>query len=34
MMDNDCNILSNLSKFEFQTLRSLLIEMVLGTGNT
>ena len=32
MIDNECNILSNLTKFEFQQLRSLMIEMVLSTG--
>ena len=31
MVDNECNILSNFSKFEFHKLRSLMIEMVLGT---
>ena len=32
MIDNECNILSNLSKFEFQQLRTLMIEMILSTG--
>ena len=34
MVDNECNILSNFSKFEFQVLRNLMIEMVLGTGKS
>ena len=32
MIDNDCNIFGNLSKSEFQYVRTLLIDLVLGTG--
>ena len=32
MFDNECNILSNLSKHDYQQVRSMLIETVLGTG--
>ena len=32
MMDNECNILSNMSKAEFREFRALMIEMVLHTG--
>eukprot|EP00090_Calanus_glacialis_P007040 TRINITY_DN15506_c0_g1_i6.p1 TRINITY_DN15506_c0_g1~~TRINITY_DN15506_c0_g1_i6.p1 ORF type:complete len:696 (-),score=189.23 TRINITY_DN15506_c0_g1_i6:354-2441(-) len=31
MIDNDCNILNNMSKAEFREFRSLMIEMVLHT---
>ena len=34
MIDNECNILNNMSKAEFREFRSLMIEMVLHTGNT
>ena len=33
MMDNECNILSNMSKTEFREFRSLMVEMVLHTGD-
>ena len=32
MIDNDCNIFGNLNKSEFQYVRTLLIDLVLGTG--
>ena len=32
MIDNECNILNNMSKQEFREFRSLMIEMVLHTG--
>ena len=32
MIDNECNILSNMSKTEFREFRSLMVEMVLHTG--
>ena len=32
MFDNECNILSNLSKHDYHLVRSMLIETVLGTG--
>ena len=32
MFDNECNILNNLSKPDYQQVRSMLIETVLGTG--
>ena len=32
MIDNDCNILSNMSKTDFRECRNLVIEMVLHTG--
>ena len=32
MIDNDCNIFGNLTKSEFQYVRTLLIDLVLGTG--
>ena len=32
MFDHECNILSNLSKQDYQKVRSMLIETVLGTG--
>ena len=32
MFDNECNILSNLSKHDYYLVRSMLIETVLGTG--
>ena len=32
MLDHECNILSNLSKHDYQQVRSMLIETVLGTG--
>jgi len=31
MIDNECNILSNMSKTEFREFRSLMVEMVLHT---
>ena len=33
MIDNECNILSNMSKTEFREFRSLMVEMVLHTGD-
>ena len=33
MIDNDCNILQNMNKQEYKQFRSLMIEMVLHTGN-
>ena len=33
MVDNECNILSNMSRADFREFRSLMIEMVLHTGN-
>ena len=32
MIDNDCNIFGNLTQSEFQYVRTLLIDLVLGTG--
>ena len=32
MIENDCNIFGNLNKSEFQYVRTLLIDLVLGTG--
>ena len=32
MIDNDCNILNNMSKTDFRECRSLVIDMVLHTG--
>ena len=32
MFDNECNILSNLAKHDYQQVRTMLIETVLGTG--
>ena len=32
MIDNECNILQNMSKSEYKQFRSLMIEMVLHTG--
>ena len=32
MIDNDCNIFGNLTKLEYQYVRTLLIDLVLGTG--
>ena len=34
MLDNDCNILGNMSKTDFREFRALMIEMVLHTGET
>ena len=34
MIDNECNILNNMSKQDFRECRSLLIDMVLHTGMT
>ena len=31
MIDNECNILQNMSKSEYKQFRSLMIEMVLHT---
>ena len=33
MIDNECNILQNMSKAEYKNFRSLMIEMVLHTGS-
>ena len=32
MLDNDCNILGNLTKAEYKEFRTLMIDMVLHTG--
>lgn len=32
MIENDCNIMNNMSKSDFRDCRSLVIEMVLHTG--
>ena len=34
MLDNECNILLNMSKPDFREFRSLMIEMVLHTGQS
>ena len=34
MLDNECNILVNMSKPDFREFRSLMIEMVLHTGQS
>ena len=34
MLDNECNILMNMSKPDFREFRSLMIEMVLHTGES
>ena len=34
MLDNECNILLNMSKTDFREFRSLMIEMVLHTGES
>merc|ERR1719245_803401 len=34
MVDNECNILQNMSQTEFQYVRTLLIDLVLGTDMT
>ena len=34
MLDNECNILLNMSKPDFREFRSLMIEMVLHTGES
>ena len=34
MIDNECNILNNMSRQDFRECRSLLIDMVLHTGRT
>ena len=33
MLDHDCNILNNMSRSDFREFRSLMVEMVLHTGN-
>ena len=32
MIDHECNILNNMSRTEFREFRSLMVEMVLATG--
>jgi hypothetical protein len=33
MLDNDCNILVNMTKAEYKDFRALMVDMVLHTGN-
>jgi hypothetical protein len=33
MLDNDCNILVNMTKAEYKDFRTLMVDMVLHTGH-